>query len=38
MLIDLYDTDVGSVWDGWKDYPPAGQPFSLAEIPTLAAL
>lgn len=37
MLINLHDTDVGFVWDGQKDYAPAAQPGSLAEIPTLEA-
>lgn len=38
MLIDLFDTEVGFVWDGQKDYPRAALTGSLPEVFKLTAV
>lgn len=38
MLIDLFDTEAGFVWEGQKDYPPAALTGSLPEILKLTAV
>lgn len=38
MLIDLFDTEVGFVWDCQKDYPWAALTGSLPEVLKLTAV